>query len=271
MHAPKDLPSGLFVNLNVSYTDLVRNVMRASGGERYFDTFIHSTVQSNEVRSKLLDMYQPVASLFYGDYQNLWAPHFKRLGRQLPVSPPFNEIEASRWTSAALALRLVRQAEVARGARYARVYLTRPDLQLWRGADLRRYCADRVYSNHGYQPYFPGGGMRTDFHFVMSSEAAEAFSTVDRHLGEFRFGENASNPMDTSGASNDAIRQFVQRVVGRPYVPDHLVIGRHEELSRKMGSGAARRASFAALGPECFDPAVPEARGGGALSGLTRK
>lgn len=200
----------------------------------------------------------------------MWAGQFKRLGQQLHLPVPFAEIEASRWTSAALVLQLVRAAEVASGTRYARVYLARPDLQLWRGADLRRYCVDKVYSNHGYPPYFANAGVRTDFHFVMSSKAAEKFSTVDRHLAEFGFGANASLPRDTSGASNDALRRFVQQVVGAPYVPDHLVVGRHEELSRKMGGkmGGAARRSFEALGAECFDPAVPEA---GADSATTNR
>ena len=69
MHFPTDLPSSVFVNLNVSYTDLARNVMRPSGGRHLFDTFMHSTVQSSEARSKLLELYQPVASLFYSNYQ----------------------------------------------------------------------------------------------------------------------------------------------------------------------------------------------------------
>ena len=168
------------------------------------------------------------------------------------------EIEASRWTSAALALRLVAEAEAARGQRYARVYLTRPDVQLWRGVDLRQYCADRVYSNHGYQPYFQGQGVRTDFHFVMNSSAAAAFSTVDRHLGEFAFGAGADEFPARSGKANDAIRQFVHRYVGLPYVPDHMVVGRHEELIRKVRSRAVRY-GFGALGRECFDQSVSEA------------
>ena len=66
----------------------------------------------------------------------------------------------------------------------------------------------------------------------MTSSAAAAFSTVDRHLNEFAFGSSA---VEDGGRlrGNLAMGEFVLRYVGLPLVADHIVIERHEEVSRK--------------------------------------
>ena len=66
----------------------------------------------------------------------------------------------------------------------------------------------------------------------MTSSAAAAFSTVDRHLNEFAFGSRA---VEDGGRlrGNLAMGEFVLRYVGLPLVADHIVIEHHEEVSRK--------------------------------------
>jgi hypothetical protein len=55
--------------------------------------------------------------------------------------------------------------------------------------NLRRYCDDRVYRSNCDPPYH--ATCLADLHYVMTSSAAAAFSTVDRHLNEFAFGSSA--------------------------------------------------------------------------------
>lgn len=226
MRFDHDTPASAFVDVNRTFADLRAHVMTASGGARLFDTFIHNTVPSMEVRARLIMLFKPTAVTFYGSYARAWSGHFMRLGRHANLS----ESEVSRLTSMAVVLRLVAQYEAASGHPYERIFLARPDVWLWQNVDLRRYCDDRVYRSNCDPPYHTA--CLADLHYVMTSSAAAAFSTVDRHLNEFAFGSRA---VEDGGRlrGNLAMGEFVLRYVGLPLVADHIVIERHEEVSRK--------------------------------------
>ena len=255
----RDHGTAEFADVNRSYSDLKRYMMDTSGGEEKFDAFIHSTVPSTTIQSRLLSLYRPIAATFYGKYARVWGSQYKRLSTQVKVS----DHEISHWTSVAMALQLVRQAELALGWRYDRIYLTRPDLQLWRGIDIRRYCPDRIYQNNGFPPYFPGRGAIADFHFVMNSSSAEAFSHIAEHFAEFEFGAHnwGGRPGvgEFSGKAQDMMAAFVKQYVGVPLVPDHIVPGRHEAVSRKVKQSVRARTTAQLRQSKCRAPGVLEA------------
>ena len=129
----------------------VKFLMEPSGGSDSFHTFVHSSVTSNEVQQQLLRLYKPVATSFIGRYGSVWFQGFSREANENASAHVL-----SRWASASLALQLVRAAEDARGVPYEFIYLTRPDVVLWVGVDLRHYCKDAVYYSNCYPPFFPG-------------------------------------------------------------------------------------------------------------------
>ena len=164
-----DLPLSAFIDVTQIRSSLEEYLLRPSGGTARFDVFIHSWVQSTAVQSKLLSSYHPTAARFDNEYSEVWG----RGHTTSSVAHGMKASEVSRITSASRALRLVRDAEVARGAafRYEKVYLARPDVDLWRAMDLRRYCSDRIYINNQCPPFHthhrdaPSGCWGVGFHY----------------------------------------------------------------------------------------------------------
>lgn len=222
----RDEPLEQFVDVEQTRRDLESYVVTPSGGAHLFDFFIHSSVPSTAVQAALLQLYKPTAARFNGGYARMWGPGLKATAAKLHMSAA----EASRWASAAAALQLVREAEVARGRRYTRIMLSRPDMHLWRAVQLPSYCADRVYVNICGPPYHRRD-CAADFHLVFSSENAERFATLPSHFGRFRFGawEHGKEAI----SANQMLERFVTSVVGVPLLRDHVVAGRHEEVARK--------------------------------------
>jgi hypothetical protein len=139
-----------------------------------------------------------------------------------------------------IALNLTFAHEAARGVRYERLYLTRPDIALWAEIDLRRYCAHavdchgshtsarslhcirslfslcgvctvyaaQVYYSNCHPPYFPNrpDGCPSDFHYVMTSASAHTLAaSMLTQLHEYR---NVRNDM-----SNSAMGRFTHDVL----------------------------------------------------------
>jgi len=215
-----------FVDVRVVHSHFVKFLMEPSGGSDSFHTFVHSSVTSNEVQQQLLRLYKPVATSFIGRYGSVWSQGFSREANENASAHVL-----SRWASASLALQLVRAAEDARGVPYEFIYLTRPDVVLWVGVDLRHYCKDAVYYSNCYPPFFPGRnkGCPSDFHYVMSSDSARRFAGLYPHHLRQSNPDNETNEIVT----NARMRSYVQSVVGVAFRTDHVVIARHEEVLRK--------------------------------------
>ena len=235
-----------FANVSRTNHDLLTYLMEPSGGASLFDTFIHSTVPSREVQSRMLSLYEPIAARFDGSFARIWgaaealqqvtarASEQGRLGAGADL--------ASRWRSAALVLGMVAEAERAMGRAYSKVVLTRPDISLWRRIDLRRYCTDRVYVTHCFAPYF-SPPCQADFHFVMTSTQARHFAKGASSLLPMRL---ARLPHNASKEKNDVLREYVREFVGVALVADHVVVGRHVEVLRKLHGSVAARAKLSA-------------------------
>lgn len=178
-------------------------------------------------------LYQPINSTFVSHYVRDLQPIYQQKALETATS----ETAVSRWSSMAAALGMVTAAEHTRGNAYAYdfVYVTRPDVLLWKDVDLRRYCANAVYQSNCKPPFFhrtqwwnsDDEGCPSDFHFVMTSAMARKFSTAVDHLSQYYF----------QNEENNEYARFVRDVVGVPLAQDHVVIGRHEELLRKDPHG----------------------------------
>ena len=112
-------------------------------------------------------------------------------------------------------LRMVREAEAATSARYARVYVARPDVLVWKAIDLRRYCAEHVYVNNCPK-------CQADFHFVATSEQAESLSKLERHAAKY------------PGMKLSDVHRYVEGTMRTRLIFDHVVAGRHEETLNKL-------------------------------------
>lgn len=237
--AGADLSPNHFVDVAFAKEHLFAHLMEPSGGVGEFDVFLHSTVPSLSMRHLLLNLYRPVASRFDDAYLRIWRRRIDRIikGRNASAggfSTP--AVEVSRYVSAAAALRLVQEAEDARGSPYAAIYLTRPDVLLWAKVDLRTYCVDEaVYTNNCHPPFhvFHGKhGCPADFHFVLSSPSARRFSTITDHMAEYDY--FAESPKGFDDSKNRLMMRFVRDVVGVQVRHDHVVAARHEEVMRKV-------------------------------------
>ena len=110
---------------------------------------------------------------------------------------------------------MVREAEAATSARYARVYVARPDVLVWKAIDLRRYCAEHVYVNNCPK-------CQADFHFVVTSEQAESLSKLERHAAKY------------PGMKLSDVHRYVEGTMRTRLIFDHVVAGRHEETLNKV-------------------------------------
>ena len=158
------------------------------------------------------------------------------------------ERHESRWQALANVLVLIGEAEDARGAAYTRIFLTRPDISLWRAVDLRRYCDDTFYLNHCFPPYWPSPCL-ADFHFVLTSPMARRLALLPSQLGNAT-GERILLTQQVGNASNTEFLRYVLRHVATRWSPDHIVVQRHEEVHRKAdgklaGSPLPFRACYA--------------------------
>ena len=262
-HAPKratakggyaytDLPAEAFIDVTRVHASLQSHLLRSSGGEARFHVFMHSWVQSTEVQGKLLQSYHPIAARFDNEYSEIWGPGFAASSALHGMTFP----EVSRITSASRALRLVREAEEAKGKggtfRYAKVYLARPDVELWRAIDLRRYCGDVFYINNQCPPFHKhqkgsASGCWGDFHYVMTSDMAAAFSTIADHL--------------TPGLSlvHGSLERFLATALpGVRLAPDHIVAGRHEEVIRKIALRKKHYLSCCSCATGCDSSTIPQ-------------
>lgn len=232
-----DVPVSKFIDVQLAAAHLQRYLVRSSGGR--VDTFIHSTVPSLPMRQRLLELYRPVSARFDDAYGTVWRPAVERIaagsgrkgsGANQPI------VEVSRFLSLSAALSLVASAEDARGATYDAIYLTRPDILLWAHVDLRLYCLhDTIYSNNVHPPFhmvWGRDGGPADFHWVMSSAHARKFGTMPQYFAKYDYFTEPANPF-ASGRKNRLMASFVGDVVGAKLLPDHVVVGRHEEGLRK--------------------------------------
>ena len=210
-----------FVNVTLVRDHLWRYVVGPSGGQVH--TFIHSTVPSLEVQAELLALYQPVSARFDGMYHSVWRQGYEKTAAT--TGTPYHII--SKWASVAAVLRLVRLAEEMRGVSYSKVYMVRLDILLWRAVDVRRYCDDAVYFSNCFEPFFPGrkNGCPSDFHFVASSAVAGNMTQIPADV--------ASTPRPWYTSPNVALHDFLGDKLHVDLRPDHVVIGRHEEVLRK--------------------------------------
>jgi len=227
-----DYPASYFVDASIVHAHYVKYLMVPSGGIDMWDTFIHTATPSREVRTQLEALYSPVNVSFIGRYHSDWKPQVSEIIGRFAGEPPLFEKTVSRWLSASFALDLVKQAEEARGQRYDKIYLTRPDILLWVNVDVRSYCSDAVYYTNCHAPYFPRRPCTSDFHYVMTSEMSRKFATIPEHLGRYRALPPAGLP-ELSIQNNDCMEQFVNEIVGAEFKTDHVVIARGEEVFRK--------------------------------------
>lgn len=212
-----------YANVTRTHTDLYRHVILPSGGD--VDVFIHSRVPSLDVQATLLRLYRPISARFDPKYE-VWAAQYQRRGRKHSIP----EKEESRWASIATVLAMVAEVESARDVPYTHIYVTRPDVGMWRDVDLRRYCtSDTFYFNNCFPPFWMSQ-CQADFHFVMNSALAREFSRIVDH-----FDTKVAHFTGRQGhLTNDEIKRFV-RTLGFKSTGDHVVVQRHEEVLRKGG------------------------------------
>lgn len=217
------------------YRDLREFVIMPSGGA--VDTFIFSSVQSRELQARMLQLYDPVAARFDGHYKDVWSEAFRRRaeshGRDSNGHRMLERHE-SRWSAMAHVLRLILEAGAARGSDYARIYLTRPDIALWRPVDLRRYCDSTFYVNNCFPPFWPAPCL-ADFHFVMTTPMARRLVELPNQLGNAT-GSLVLLTQQMGNSSNAEFSEYVLRHVAPRWAPDHIVVQRHEEI-RRMADG----------------------------------
>lgn len=214
------------------HADLQQQVIEASGGQ--VDTFIFSSTSNVEIVAKLLALYRPVAARFDAHYRDVWQPAFQERaashghdGRGKKML----ERHESRWQALANVLRLILEAGEARREPYARIYLTRPDIALWRPVDLRRYCDDTFYLNNCFPPVWRQPCL-ADFHFVMTTPMAQRLADLPSHLGNST-GRLVLLTQQIGNASNTEFVRYILRHVAARWAPDHVVAMRHEEVWRK--------------------------------------
>ena len=148
------------------------------------DVFLFSWAPTVALQHELIRLYRPFRSRF--ERQSDWLPRFERAvataeancrrdQRGLPKgSPPLHSI--SYYVSIYLALEMVHNQEVARGTRYDRVVIIRPDTEIHRTLSLVSYDVDNyVFHNSG-------NSNTADMIFIMSSKSAERFACVPRFL-----------------------------------------------------------------------------------------
>lgn len=227
-----------YVDVGLVASHLHRHVMKPTGGQ--WDVFIHSWVPSWQVQARLLESYQPVAARFDGHYNRVWVPGLRSAykGRPEDWEPSTSSANSpstvmSKSTSLQRALELVAGAEKSSERRYDMVYITRPDVLLWRDVNLRLYCQDRIHHSYCGKPFNPRGFCPSDFHFILSGN-------LSRRLGN----ELRAKPLTRTGIDNEDIRRYFRDVLGARLVPDHVVMNRHEEVLRKVGDNEAAYRHF---------------------------
>ena len=235
-HNDNDIAPHYFVDATRPWFFYERNLMNMSGGRAMWDVFIHSNVPSTQVQSRMLQLYQPVSAHFDNKYGSVWRRGFERLAREhgdcksCPVKGSASVVATeSRWFSVGRALRLVREAEQTRGRRYARVFITRPDVDLVEPVDVRKYCAGHAYREWSEPPYLqmvsPGavGEYPADWHLVLESTAAERFGlAVAAHHHRYMLDGRTKGP----GFNNDLAR-LLKDEASVEITKDHLVQGKH--------------------------------------------
>ena len=247
-----------YVDVGLVASHLHRHVMKPTGGQ--WDVFIHSWVPSWQVQARLLESYQPVAARFDGHYNRVWVPGLRSAYRGRPAEWEPKQRDLVGWSPSTLmskssslqrALELVAGAEISSGRRYDMVYITRPDVLLWRDIDLRLFCQDRIHHSYCGKPFNPRGVCPSDFHFILSGN-------LSRRLGH----QLRANPLPRTGNDNEHLRRYFEMVLGARLVPDHVVINRHEEVLRKVGDSEAAYRHFGPNGCTCspngstFGPAL---------------
>ena len=220
-----------YVNITQTASDFKRYVVHPSGGE--FDTFMHSRVMSPEIQNLLLHLYKPVTYKFESNYLTL-ASKYQHLARLTSLS----EKEISRWSSISSVLMLIRKYQKKVGIVYSHIYLTRPDIGIWRNVDLRRYCVDVFYFNNCFPPFWQYQ-CQADFHFVFGQKLLQAFSLIISH-----FKNGSAHFTGRQGhLTNNEIIQFVKKMDCK-WEADHVVVQRHEEVLRKGGDKRLRKKYF---------------------------
>ena len=148
------------------------------------DVFLFSWAPTIALQHELIRLFRPFKSRF--ERQSDWLPRFEKAvataegnGRrdqrgQPKGSPPLYSI--SYYVSIYLALELMHNQEVARGSRYDRVVIIRPDTQIHRTLSLVSYDVDN------YMFHNSGNSNTADMIFIMSSKSAERFACVPRFL-----------------------------------------------------------------------------------------
>ena len=217
------------------HNDLREYLIGPSGGG--VDTFIFSSTQSRRLQARLLELYDPVSARFDSHYEAVWQPGFASLAASRGSDQHGHhmlERHESRWSAMAHVLGMIIEAGAARGTEYARIYLTRPDIAIWRPVDLRRYCDDTFYLNNCFPPYWPGPCL-ADFHFVLTSQMARQLVRLPGQLGNAT-GRLILLTQQVGNASNAEFLKYVLRHVASRWAPDHIVVQRHEEI-RRMADG----------------------------------
>jgi hypothetical protein len=197
-------------NLYTVKNSLQRHILDVNA-EFGVDVFVHSW--TTHMAKDFIDAYSPVKATF----QTFEHDAFQAAadGKGVPA------LEVSRHASMQAVLRSVADHERFRNRRYDYVVLTRPDVLLWKDMRLSSYDPERVYNNKG-------NGGSADFHFVMNSTNAEAFSAIYDYLGHPELSSL------TRGAHYGLNRAFVSKFMGLSMFEDEIDAGYDEEVLRKV-------------------------------------
>lgn len=216
-----------FVNVSQTANDLWTHVISPSGGA---DTFIHSRVKSSAMQSLLLKLYRPVDYEFEGNYHSV-SSRYKELSKRTRIP----EKEVSRWASIASVLSMIRNHQSKSGITYSHIYLTRPDIGIWKDIDVRKYCTEVFYFNNCFPPYWQYQ-CQADFHFVFGQILLREFSMILSH-----FETGLAHFTGRQGhLTNDEIIKFIKKMKCK-WAADHVVVQRHEEVLRKGASSFRRK------------------------------
>lgn len=210
-----------YVNFKLSYEHFKKYVMRPSGD--VLDVFMHLRVPEKQIQKELTNLYKPILFRFDEDYSS------KSLYEYIGNISNTSRTVVSQWHSISKGLRLVKDVEMERGEKYSHIYITRPDVLIWKPVNIRKYCKDVFYFNNCFEPFVPHSCL-ADFHFVIGSDMKSYFIDILHYFetGQAHFWNGRGSVM--------GIANFVTNIVRASWSSDHVVVQRHEEILRKKAT-----------------------------------